>query len=124
MGNIPSRPALLVQPIMNLLSPRFTARGRVILSTVIFLILVLLYNTRLIGGWYHYYSEYLLAIRGSSEIQDECVYILQERNLWERVFQNKDWYFRMRCEGNLNGLARQGTDNFNPLVSQTKGRET
>lgn len=52
------------------------------------------------------------------------MYILQEQNLWKRVFQNKDWYFRMRCEGNLDGLAREGAYNFNPLVSQTKGQET
>jgi hypothetical protein len=110
-------------PLLNLLSLRFTPRGVIIWSTAIFFIVVLLYNTRLIGGWYHYYSEYLLAIRGLSEIQDKCVYILQERNLWKRVFQNKDWYFRMRCEGNLDGLAREGAYNFNPLVSQTKGQD-
>jgi hypothetical protein len=69
-----------------------------------FLILIILFaETRLLGGWYAYWAEYLLSFRSLSSLGPKCNGILSELDCWRRGFPNRWWYRRMRCEGEFYG---------------------
>jgi len=91
--------------------------AKIIIGVLAFFTVLLLANWRVVWGWYYYYSEFY----GGSDIGGKCVYILREPNFWKRVQNNRDWWFRMRCEGNLTANLSQGNSwldvQLNPLVS-------
>jgi hypothetical protein len=115
--------------IIGLFYPTFTNRGKTTAAALDFftitVAIVFLANWRAIWGWFYYYTEYYLASRGESDIGGKCIYILRELNFWKRVQHSKDWWWRMRCEGNLAGsLSPEKFLHFdiNPLVSPKLGK--
>jgi hypothetical protein len=106
--------------IINFFYLAFTGRGKIITTALTFFAILTLSNWRLIWGWFYYYTEYYLALNGSSDIGGKCVYILKEPNFWKRAQDNKYWWWRMRCKGNLAWSLSEGSFlgfEFNVLVS-------
>ena len=77
---------------------------------------LLIASWRMVWGWYYYYSEYYHGSGGENDIGKKCAHILREPNFWKRVQNSRDWWFRMRCEGNLAGSVSQSSVVINPLV--------
>jgi hypothetical protein len=114
----------MMASIIGLFYPTFTDRGKTTAAALGFftiaVAIVFLANWRAIWGWFYYYTEYYLASRGESDIGRKCIYILRELNFWKRAQLSKDWWWRMRCEGNLAGGFSEGKFlgfGFHPLVS-------
>jgi hypothetical protein len=99
----------------------FARRGKIILVALACFTIFLLANWRLIWGWFYYYTEYYNASSDERDISGKCVFVLKERNFWNRVQNSKDWWWRMRCEGNAaRSLNQRRLPSFeiNPMVSQ------
>jgi len=121
--------ATTMASIIGLFYPTFTDRGKTTAAALGFftitVAIIFLASWRVIWGRFFYYTEYYLASRGESDIGGKCIYILRELNFWKRVQHSKDWWWRMRCEGNLAGsLSQEKYLHFdiNPRVSPKLGK--
>lgn len=72
---------------------------------LITLFIALLFNQRMIIGWWYYRSEYNKITEGYDYLAETCYHTLREPNMWKRVQNNADWYWYQRCRGHRDSLG-------------------
>ncbi|KAF8850110.1 hypothetical protein BDZ45DRAFT_809394 [Acephala macrosclerotiorum] len=77
----------------------------IIAMTLATLIIALLFNRRMVMGWWYYRSEYSKITEGYDYLAEMCYHTLREPNMWKRVQNNADWYWYQRCRGHRDGLG-------------------